>query len=112
MAPIKAFPWLIALPVFLAACSETELPYQTRLSYPSSTDSTIVRRVQIALQDRGYYRGLLDGFLGQDTANAIEMFQVDHCMRAIPVVDRPLLVSLGLAGHRYISQEQTRNRVQ
>jgi hypothetical protein len=112
MAATKAFPWLIALPFVLAACSETELPNQTRLSYPSSSDSVIVRRVQIALQDRGYYQGRLDGFLGQDTANAIQMFQVDHCMRAIPVVDRPLLVSLGLAGHRYVPQEQTPKRVQ
>lgn len=112
MAATKAFPWVIALPLFLAACAGPELPFQTRLNYPKSTDSVIVRRVQIALWDRGYYHGNLDGFLGQDTANAIELFQVNHCMRAIPVVDRPLLVGLGLERHRYLSHEQTRKRVQ
>jgi peptidoglycan hydrolase-like protein with peptidoglycan-binding domain len=59
-----------------------------------------VRKVQIALRERGYYAGVVDGYLGQDTANGIQRFQVDQCQRVKPVVVPPLLVSLGLASDK------------
>jgi peptidoglycan hydrolase-like protein with peptidoglycan-binding domain len=62
-----------------------------------SHNRTIVRKVQIALQSRGYYASALDGYLGQATGDSIEWFQIDHSQKVIPLVDRALLVSLGIA---------------
>lgn len=56
-----------------------------------------VRKVQIALRDRGYYAGTVDGYLGEQTGIGIQCFEVDQCQRVKPVIDRPLLVSLGIA---------------
>jgi peptidoglycan hydrolase-like protein with peptidoglycan-binding domain len=58
--------------------------------------SHVVREVQIALRDRGYYAGVVDGYLGQDTGYGIQRFQIDHDLRVKPTIDRPLLVSLGI----------------
>jgi peptidoglycan hydrolase-like protein with peptidoglycan-binding domain len=58
--------------------------------------SHVVKEVQIALRNRGYYAGVVDGYLGQDTGYGIQRFQVDHGMRVKPTIDRPLLVSLGI----------------
>jgi peptidoglycan hydrolase-like protein with peptidoglycan-binding domain len=63
-----------------------------------ANDAT-VRKVQSALRKQGYYTGVTDGFLGQNTAFAIQSFQVDHGQIARPFVDRQLLVSLGIATH-------------
>ena len=86
---------MIITAVAFGAC--TTEPAQPLLGYGNYPhDPALVRRVQIALRDRGYYSGNIDGYLGQDTANAIELFQVNHCLRAKPVIDRPLLVWLRL----------------
>jgi peptidoglycan hydrolase-like protein with peptidoglycan-binding domain len=62
------------------------------------TNSRTVRKVQVALRDRGDYAGVVDGYLGQNTANGIQRFQVEHCpQRVKPIIDRSLLVSLGIA---------------
>ena len=61
-----------------------------------SHNRTIVRKVQIALRNRGYYAGALDGYLGQATGNSIERFQIDHSQKEILLADRTLLVSLGI----------------
>ncbi len=87
---------LVGTAVSLGACTSEQVPPQ--LSHPMDhSNSAIVRKVQIALRDRGYYAGFVDGYLGQDTAFGIQRFQVDQCQRVKPVVDRSLLVSLGIA---------------
>jgi Putative peptidoglycan binding domain len=55
-----------------------------------------LRQVQIALRQRGYYSGAADGFLGYRTDIAISRFQLKHCHPVRPVVDRWLLVNLGI----------------
>jgi peptidoglycan hydrolase-like protein with peptidoglycan-binding domain len=61
-----------------------------------SFNPAIVRKVQIALRNRGYYHELIDGDLGQATGIAIQRFQIDHSIRVIPLLDPSLLVSLGI----------------
>lgn len=97
MARIPRLMFLLGTAFSLGACTGEEVPLP--LSHPmGNNNSAIVRKVQVALRERGYYAGVVDGYLGQDTAFGIQRFQVDTCQRAKPIVDRPLLVSLGLAG--------------
>ena len=86
---------LIGVTVSLAACSEQPVPLvRSQGFYPTS--SATVREVQIALRNRGYYAGVVDGFLGEDTAIGIRRLQIDRGERVKPVIDRQLLVSLGI----------------
>jgi peptidoglycan hydrolase-like protein with peptidoglycan-binding domain len=87
---------LIGVAVSLGACSDEQAPPpKWPTIYPAN--SATVRKVQIALRDRGYYAGVIDGFLGQNTEIGIQRFQVDHDQAARPYIDRALLVSLGIA---------------
>src|SRR5260221_14686713 len=96
MAGMPRLRLFVVTAVCLGACTSEQGPLS--LSLPMDHSNTaIVRKVQIALRDRGYYAGGVDGFLGQDTAFGIQRFQVDQCQRVKPVVDRTLLVSLRLA---------------
>ena len=98
MAGIPRLILLVGTAVSLGACTSEQVPLS--LSHPMDhSNSAIVRKVQIALRDRGYYAGVVDGFLGQDTAFGIQRFQVDHCQRVVPAINRQLLVSLGIASH-------------
>lgn len=45
-----------------------------RYAYPQDD----VRRAQRALEERGYYRGEVDGRLSDETAAALQRFQRDH----------------------------------
>jgi hypothetical protein len=109
MAEIRRIMFLVGAVFSLGACSEEPiLPPQSHASY--STNPAIVRKVQLALRNRGYYAGVIDGFLGQNTAIGIQRFQVDHCQIVTPLVDRSLLVSLGIASkystaHHYRADE-------
>jgi peptidoglycan hydrolase-like protein with peptidoglycan-binding domain len=86
---------LIGVAVSLGACSDEQtMPAKSPTIYPAN--SAVVRKVQIALRNRGYYAGVVDGFLGQNTALGIQRFQVDHDQVARPYIDRELLVSLGI----------------
>lgn len=87
----------LTVAVSLSAARADPIPIQESTTY--SYNPTIVRKVQIALRNRGYSAGALDGYLGQATGNAIEKFQVDHHRKAVPLVDRTLLVSLGIASN-------------
>jgi hypothetical protein len=87
---------LIGVAVSVGACADEQFPPLKSYAMYSSSPA-IVRKVQIALRNRGYYAGVLDGFLGEDTAIGIQRFQVDHCQRVAPVIDRSLLASLGIA---------------
>jgi putative peptidoglycan binding protein len=60
-------------------------------------DQRQVRQVQIALRHQGYYAGAADGFLGYKTDRAISKFQLERCHPVRPLVDRWLLVTLGIA---------------
>lgn len=89
---------LIGAVVSLGACSnQPEAPAKPITILPAN--DAVVRKVQIALRKQGYYTGVTDGFLGQNTAFAIQRFQVDHDQIARPFIDRTLLVSLGIATH-------------
>ena len=61
-----------------------------------SLSTPIVEQVQLALRQRGYYRGEIDGFMGDNTQIAIQMFYVDNCHRVAPVITRWLLARLGI----------------
>ena len=61
-----------------------------------SQRDAVVKQVQLALRQRGYYADGIDGFMGQYTAEAIQRFEVDHCLRTAPLITRRLLVSLGI----------------
>ncbi len=87
--------FLIGIAVSLGACARDQafpLEPQTLFSPRPAT----VRSVQIALRERGYYAGPVDGSLGQDVGIGIERFQIDHCQRATLRLNRPLLVGLGI----------------
>ncbi len=99
MAEISRLMILIGVVGFLGACSDEQIP-PARSHAMSSPNSAIVRKVQIALRNRGYYAGVVDGFLGQNTAIGIQRFQLDHDQRVKPVIERSLLVSLGIASDR------------
>ena len=93
MPDISRFALLIGVAISMGACCEEQVPTQSHIYPPNPA---LVRKVQIALRTRGYYAGIEDGFLGQDTGIAIQRFQLDHDQNVIPVVDRSLLVSLGI----------------
>lgn len=80
----------------LGACSnQVALPLHPQVMYYMPRGAT-VKKVQTALRDRGYYAASIDGFLGYNTDIAISRFQVDTCQRVKPIIDRSLLVSLGI----------------
>jgi hypothetical protein len=96
MAEISRFIALIGVTVSLGACSEQPVPLvRSQGFYPTSPAA--VRKVQIALRNRGYYAGVIDGFLGDGTTMGIQRLQVDRGERVKPIIDRSLLVSLGIA---------------
>jgi hypothetical protein len=95
MAEIPRLIVLIGVAVSLGACSEQPVPLvRSQGFYPSSPAT--VREVQIALRNRGYYAGVVDGFLGEDTAIGIRRLQIDRGERVKPIIDHSLLVSLGI----------------
>jgi len=61
-----------------------------------SQRDAVVKQVQLALRQRGYYAYAIDGFLGFHTQQAIQRFEVDHCQRTAPLITRRLLISLGI----------------
>ena len=91
--PVVTIFCAIFLNITAAASPSADSEQQAAYSH----NRTIIRKVQIALRNRGYYAGVLDGYLGQATGNSIERFQIDHSQKAIPLVDRTLLVSLAIA---------------
>jgi hypothetical protein len=69
---------LIGVAISLAVCAEGHVqPTEHLIVYHDNP--VIVRKVQFALRNRGYYHGLVDGYLGEGTGIAIQMFQIDHC---------------------------------
>lgn len=95
MGKIPQLILLVGAAVSLGACTSEQVPPPLSHAMDHST-SQVVREVQIALRNRGYYAGVVDGYLGQDTGYGIQRFQVDRGLRVKPTIDRPLLVSLGI----------------
>src|SRR5260370_20380870 len=94
---MKTSIFLIGVAISLAVCTDGQLP--SIAGSAMSFNPAIVRKVQIALRNRGYYHNLVDGYLGEATGIAIQRFQIDHCIRVIPLVDPSLLVALGIASN-------------
>jgi peptidoglycan hydrolase-like protein with peptidoglycan-binding domain len=87
----------VATLVGLAACSNNQnIGAFKPLDTPYSSNSSIVRAVQIALREQGYYAGYVTGFMGQSTAFGIQRFQIEHCQRVKPIIDDELLQQLGI----------------
>ena len=90
---------LLALTVLATACSAPQKhAYSDYAILPAyhHYDQRQLREVQIALRRLGYYSGSADGFLGYRTDQAISKFQLEHEHPVRPVVDRWLLVNLGI----------------
>lgn len=90
---MKTYLLLIGVAISMAVSTEGQMPPAAAYNF----NRVIVRKVQIALRDRGYYHGLEDGFLGEATGDAIQLYQIDHRIRVIPLLDPSLLISLGIA---------------
>jgi hypothetical protein len=99
---------VIAALASLAACSNNQnIGAVKPLDTPYSSNPGIVRAVQIALREQGYYAGYVTGFMGQSTAFGIERFQIEHCQRVKPIIDDELLQQLGIEPR---SQQRIRTR--
>jgi hypothetical protein len=96
MARIPGLIFLLGAAFSLGACTTDQLPPPLPQSMYQNNPGNI-RKVQIALRDRGDYDGFVDGYLGQYTGDGIQRFEVEHCLRVKPVIDRSLLVALGIA---------------
>src|SRR6476469_8348107 len=71
--------------------------YQNNTAYDSSGSSHLVRKVQLALEIRGYYVGDNKGQFGMETRAAVRRYRRDHGLAIIGKIDHELLRSLGLA---------------
>jgi hypothetical protein len=78
----------------------TQDPYSYYNGYTGSGQSSngVVSSVQSQLTKRGYYRGTIDGVLGDQTEAAIARYQEDNDLSVTGVVTAATLQSLGLAG--------------
>jgi hypothetical protein len=65
-------------------------------AYANLPPDQVVVNVQEALQDQGYYRGEVDGQLGQQTRDALQQYQQEHSLEVTAAIDEPTVQSLGL----------------
>jgi Putative peptidoglycan binding domain len=79
--------------------SYTQNPYSYYNGYagPAQSSNGVVSSVQSQLAKRGYYRGAVDGVLGDQTEAAIARYQEDNDLSVTGVVTVATLQSLGLA---------------
>ena len=61
------------------------------------TDDATVAAVQRRLARTGYYRGSVDGVIGNGTRTAIRAYERSHGLVVDGRIDRRLLVTMGLA---------------
>ena len=64
--------------------------------YEDVAPDDVISSVQTALQEEGYYRGVVDGELGPMTRAALAGWQRDHGLAITTVIDEPTMQSLGL----------------
>ena len=93
MTPISRLICIISV-LSLTACAQEQSEPPLLPSVMYSPNARTIRAVQATLQNLHYYRGLVDGYFGQATGDAIQRFQVDHGLRVKPVIDRSLLNAL------------------
>ncbi len=60
-------------------------------------DVSVARQVQQRLARAGYYRGPIDGIIGDGTRRAIRSYERDNGLRADGEIDRQLLATMGLS---------------
>ncbi|PYI41044.1 MAG: hypothetical protein DMF12_11405 [Verrucomicrobia bacterium] len=77
----------------------TQDPYSYYNGYagPAESSNGVVSSVQSQLAKLGYYRGAVDGVLGDQTEAAIARYQEDNDLSVTGVVTAATLQSLGLA---------------
>ncbi|WP_373657937.1 peptidoglycan-binding protein [Acinetobacter baumannii] len=63
-----------------------------------------VKRVQMALVNRGYYSGKIDGNLGKNTRKAIANYQIDKNLAINGRMTTELLNSLGILAVNYYEE--------
>ena len=66
-------------------------------AYNRLSPDQVIANVQAALQDQGYYNGVVDGLIGPLTRGAIADYQRDHWLYTTSTIDQPTLRSLGIA---------------
>jgi hypothetical protein len=73
-----------------------QVPYvPAESAYISNVRDSLVRMVQMALEDRGYYVGLNTGEFVFETRRAIRRYRADHGLPVVGKIDDELLASLG-----------------
>jgi hypothetical protein len=63
----------------------------------SGADQSLVVQVQRRLAGAGYYRGAIDGVVGNRTRSAIRSYERTHGLRVDGQIDQRLLATMGLA---------------
>src|SRR5947199_9900083 len=74
--------------------------YADQLAYVALDEymnNATVSAVQSELAKRGYYRGAIDGVLGDETEDAVARYQEDNDLSVTGTVTATMLQSLGLA---------------
>lgn len=69
-----------------------------RVTYPM-TQGELVKHVQQALEEKGYYPGGVDGIYGPQTASAVRNFQVANNLVADGEVGIQTFMALGISSH-------------
>jgi peptidoglycan hydrolase-like protein with peptidoglycan-binding domain len=85
IAPAQAGPRTIGENVF----------YPENYAYDSAGRSLIVRKVQLALEEDGYYVGDHSGEFGFETRQAVRRYRRDHGLPIVGKIDEDLLRTLG-----------------
>lgn len=65
--------------------------------YDGLPPDQVIANVQSALQQQGYYQGMVDGMLGPLTRAALAQYQSDHGLYPTSAIDQPTLQTLGFA---------------
>ena len=65
-------------------------------AYNNLPADQVIANVQAALQEQGYYRGEVNGWLGPLTRTALGNYQRDHQLYVTSAIDRQTLQSLGM----------------
>jgi hypothetical protein len=63
----------------------------------TTADRALVIEVQRRLARNGYYRGAIDGVIGQGTRSAIRSYERAHGLQVDGLIDPRLLATMGLA---------------
>ena len=65
--------------------------------HAAGADQSLVVQVQRRLARAGYYRGAIDGVMGNGTRSAIRSYERTHGLRIDGQIDQRLLATMGLA---------------